>query len=330
MNDEQHTSTETGEAEIARLLARVGTRPEPAPEAMQIAREAALDAWKDTLAERRRERNRWAMIGMAASLVLSLGFAWQLLIKAPQSESQIYRLANVVADVDWQSESQTAWQPVVEATTLRAGDRLQSGPGSYAALTTDTGLSVRLDHDTLIELQADSTLRLHHGAVYIDAPGELSLAVLTPWGEARDIGTRYEVRVTGNDWQVQVRDGRVEMSDDEAGVAVVGAGERRRADGSRFISDSVSPADASWSWTHAAISPMVIEGKSLADYLAWWSLESGLAVSFAEPIDQAIAEQTVLHGSLDGISLEEGLLVTLESAGYAVVDRSEKGVILAR
>jgi hypothetical protein len=179
-------------------------------------------------------------------------------------------------------------------------------------------------------IREDGQLYLEAGAVYVDAPGAATLTVATRWGEARDIGTRYEVRLLADDWQVQVREGRVRMADSEAGNAVVGPGERLIARGDVFQRSNVPEFDSSWSWTHQALQVPAIEGESLVSYLRWWSAESGVTVHFASAIDEQLASQTILHGSLDGLGLEEGFLVTLSSAGYRAVDWTPGEVILGR
>lgn len=330
MSDDLDPTVEPAEAKIAQLLASVGARPAPSTERMQTARDAIHDAWAAAVAARRQRRQRLTVLGMAASLLLGIGLGWQLLLQAPQTDAPNLRLLHAVALVSWQPAAEDSWRLVDLGADIGVGARLQSGPDSYATLVADDGLQVRLDQGTQVEMLSTGALKLLQGAVYVDAPGDASLSVVTQWGEARDIGTRYEVRIVADDWQVQVRDGRVEMADLEAGVAMVSAGERYRSAGNRFVKETVAPADASWSWTYSAGPRMAIDGVTLTHYLDWWQQESGMTVVFTAAIDEELARQTVLHGSLDGLSLEEGLRVALDSAGFRVVDWQREAVILAR
>jgi ferric-dicitrate binding protein FerR (iron transport regulator) len=222
------------------------------------------------------------------------------------------------------------WASLAASRSLVIGDTVRTGDDSYGALAMATGAALRLDGGTELEMTGGDEIYLRRGAVYVEAPGAATLAIRTDHGLARDIGTRYEVRVGDNGWRVQVREGRVVMNDARAGAMTADAGERIVVQDAAFALEKVSSTDASWHWTHRAAPPMAIEGAVLSDYLAWWSRETGIAVRYQRPIDEAIAAQTQLHGSLDGLSLEDGFGAVTRGAGYRVVDRTTSQVMLAR
>ncbi len=94
--------------------------------------------------------------------------------------------------------------------------------------------------------------------------------------------------------------------------------------------EAVEKTDPSWSWTHQVKEPFQLEGATLARYLAWWSSETGKSTNFQSKADATTASELVLHGSLDGLSLEAGLTAVLASSGFHVVDSTENQVIFAR
>ena len=59
---------------------------------------------------------------------------------------------------------------------------------------------MRLDADTRLGLVSGSVLELHRGAVYVDS-GALAqrLEIRTPFGIARNVGTRFDVRLGSGD-----------------------------------------------------------------------------------------------------------------------------------
>lgn len=331
MNDRRPQKSPLSEARIAALLERVGERPQPDEGAMERVREAVHDAWQSSLAARRARRRRWVGLAAAASVVLALGTG--LLIGDAQPPGEIhYAQALPGGTMEWRSGARAdgAWASLAASRTLVSGDTVRTGNDSYGVLAMSTGAALRLDAGTELEMTGGDEIYLRRGAVYVEAPGAATLAIRTDHGLARDIGTRYEVRVGDRGWRVQVREGRVVMNDALAGEVTADAGERIVAQDAAFARERVGSTDASWQWTHRAAPPMAIEGAVLNDYLVWWSRETGIAVRYQRPIDEAIAAQTQLHGSLEGLSLEDGFGAVTRGAGYRVVDRTASQVMLAR
>jgi ferric-dicitrate binding protein FerR (iron transport regulator) len=329
MNKRGDRATEISEERISTLLERVGPRPQPSPPAMEAAREKVREAWQESVAAERRRRQRWTTLAAAASVVLSLG-AGLWLAGRPAPDAVTAHVAHTVNTMQYRAAGEGQWTALPENGELALGDALRLPADSYAELELGAGLHVRLDSGSEIELRDAAELYLRAGALYADAPGEGTLTVLTDAGTARDIGTRFEVRITDTGWRVQVREGQVIVDDRRAGTATASAGERLIARGDDYQRETVGAADASWQWTNAAARPPAIEGSTLDSYLHWWSRESGVRVRFERPIDASLAAQTQLHGSLDGLSLEEGFRVVVAGSGYRVVDRSATEVMLAR
>lgn len=334
MNSSRQNMSGMDEAQIAELLQKIGARPQPDAAAMARARAEVHGAWRESVAQTASRRQQWRYLAAAASVVLALAVA--LVLPGDPDREMTRKLAQSVVDggtLEYQAAAAASgdtWMPVHERTMLAPGDTVRSAADGYGALALADGARLRLDRGTQLDLQAPGEIFLHRGAIYVEAPGASTLAVHTARGVARDIGTRFEVRLVDDGWRVQVREGRVVVNDRNTGSAVADAGESLLARDDGFAREIVSSTDSSWQWTHSAMPPMAIEGATLRAYLDWWSKESGLAVRFERPIDSTIAGQTQLHGSLDGLTIEQGFSAVTAGAGYRVVDRTAQQVMLTR
>ena len=331
MTQENPSTTALDEQQLGDLLGHMGPRPQPSREAMDEARASVMNTWQQAVADHRRRRHRYTGLSLAASVLLMFGIAFGVLRVSQPESPGIGSIRYTVNAPQFRTKHSNTWEALRETRTINVGDSLRLGPSAYAVLTLENGLEMRLDSDTEVEFLALNRLYLHSGAIYADAPGDASLIVETAMGVARDIGTRFEVRLRdATRWSVQVREGKVLMHDKFAGQATARAGERVSVDSNGFERKPVGSADASWRWTYEATQPLAIDGESLRTYLVWWGREMGLQIDFAKPIDAAIAHQTLLHGDLEGMSMEEGFAAVLTSSGYTVVDRDGNKLMLTR
>lgn len=317
------------EERIEAILTRVGPRPSPSPDAESAVKAEVYQAWQQSVSAQRQQHRQWSYMAAAASVMLTIAATF-MVPWGPESEPGAALLVQRVNQLEYSPAGTDSWETAPESAHFDSGDRLRLSEDSYAALTMNNGTQLRLDQSTELRFVSEDSVFLSRGALYADAAGESTLRVITAGGTAQDIGTRFEVRVGENGWQVQVREGRVVIDDERAGTAFADAGERLIAVDDNFVKEAVSPTDESWAWAQAAIRPIAIEGALLEDYLHWWTRESGVVVNFNSAIDQAIAGQTRLHGSLDGLSLEDGLRVVLSSSGYHVVDDRSDQVTVGR
>ncbi|WP_439101633.1 FecR family protein [Congregibacter sp.] len=334
MNDQGPKQADMNEEQIASLLQSVGERPKPDPAAMARARLEVREAWRESVQDSFSQRSPWRYVAAAASVVLALGFAFMLSQQFPSEQSlPLAQLVPGHGPVEYRAnsdESETAWHLTQEEAEFAVGDSVRTTEKSYGALTLADGAQLRMDRDTQLNFMADGELFLQRGAVYVEAPGESTVTIYSDRGVARDIGTRFEVRLVDQGWRIQVREGKVIVEDEVAGSAVADTGVRLLAVNQGFAREPVSSSDDSWSWTHAAQLAMTIEGQTLSAYVDWWSRETGLTVQFQNPIDSAIAGQTLLHGSLDGLSMEEGFKAVTAGAGFQMVDQTPDEIILSR
>lgn len=103
------------------------------------------------------------------------------------------------------------WQPLRWADDL--GADVVSAPGQVRSVTLDDGSTVVLDGDSAIAVDygaGERHVELRRGAAYFSVvPGEIPFTVAVAGGEARVLGTRFEVRRINQGARVSVLQGRV-------------------------------------------------------------------------------------------------------------------------
>lgn len=105
----------------------------------------------------------------------------------------------------------SGWQPLRWVDDL--GADLVSAPGQVRSVTLSDGSSVVLDADSAIAVAygaGERHVELRRGAAYFSVvPGEVPFTVAVAGGEARVLGTRFEVRRLDDGARVSVMQGRV-------------------------------------------------------------------------------------------------------------------------
>lgn len=333
------------ETAVRDLLRDAPRRPLLPAEELQAITAAARAEWRRTVervrgeeGEERQERSggvRW--LAMAAALLLAVVLAgWWLLRPGAGAAAEVARVERVGGAVTVVPADGGEGRSLVDGEILTAGATLASGDAGHAALALGGGAAVRLDAGSRLALAAADRLRLEVGAVYVDsgACGGPGLEVRTPLGAARDVGTRFTVRVTGGDgaaaeMTVRVRDGAVEVES--------GGGARRRAAAGRglvlggdggFREIIVAPWGAGWEWVLEAAPGFPVEGRSVADFLGWVERETGWRVRYADPALETEAREIVLHGDPGPLRPDRAPFAVLPAAGLE--GELADGVLLVR
>ncbi|HXG87483.1 MAG TPA: FecR domain-containing protein [Vicinamibacterales bacterium] len=222
--------------------------------------------------------------------------------------------------------------PLVATVGARIGlgevvDTPSSG-GTSLRLT--TGLAVRVDARSRLRLLSETTLVLDEGAIYVDSgsgSGRGGLEVRTMHGTARDIGTKFEIRVTPASLRVRVRDGLVQV-EGGSGSHDTTPGEEVTVDANGNVSRrTVATYGSEWDWAAALARQFEIEGRSLHEFLAWIARENGWRLTFATAALEARSVATILHGSMR-LNGRDALDSVLPTSGLAY--RIDNGVLTVR
>lgn len=305
-------------------LREAGRRPEVPDSEIDAIRTEVTARWQISRARRRKARVvRWAVAASLALLAISWGVTRERAGEAPPAIlGEVTAAAGTVMLVGASGDP----TPASIGRAITAGSMLETNEAAHLELRLNDALGqggetiVRVDRHSRLRLPAAGEITLEQGAIYAITSGA-PVAVRTPWGTVRDIGTRFEVRLlaAAGDYpgqppmRVRVRDGTVVLDHGDQEIrAGVGVELVVSADGEVLRHDL--PADgATWDWVLAAAPLFDLEERTLDDFLAWLEAETGLVARFEPAAAQAAG--TKLHGSIEGLEPDDALEVVLASCG---------------
>jgi ferric-dicitrate binding protein FerR (iron transport regulator) len=262
---------------------------------------------------------RWVVpLAMAAAVVLAIGVVLQ---PAPPTTPNV-PLGEFVRVADAQSNAHRVGDEV------RSGDTVTSGPSGGISILLADGESVRLDRDTTVVFAGRDHLRLLDGRVYADTGNyvyrDRALVIETGNGTVTDVGTQFSVDARGASLDVAVREGRVDVRNDEQELVAV-AGERLLIEPGQGVEvREISPHDDYWGWVTGLAPAYDIENRSLLDFLRWAARETGRELVFEDSDLRMAAMRTDLHGSLEDFGPEEAIPAVLSTTSFryhVAVDR---------
>ena len=312
---------------VESLLRLAGPRePVPADRMLRL-KAGAHSEWRRQLTARRRRRVvSWSLGGLALAAAMALA------VRGATSVGPVTPTGAAFAVVEALGANARVATDARRAAWLKVGDHVVIGPNPVsvdagtATFRLPGGPTVWVDRQSTLRLTAADVVVLERGAVYIDSGGTTSLEVRTPMGVVRDVGTKFEVRLTTANLRVRVRDGAVQVRraqqrydgrpGDELVLGVSGEVIRRTI-----------PVDgAEWAWTTGGPTPFELEGHSLREFLEWIASENGWQLRFADAVVEDKARTTTLHGSIQGLTPEQALAAVLTTSG---VEHQLEGEILS-
>ncbi len=320
------------EGERERLLrqrfARAKPRLQPPSGDTEEIRRVVLAEW-DTVTVARIWRRRAAFVAVAASLLVAA------IVYVGRGDPSPSAPAPLVATIERVQGIVTTANGVRVSTGsgIAAGERLDSGDGQVALRLTSGG-SLRIAPRSRVELTSGDEAELLAGAVYFDSeqrrPSEF--VVMTQFGQIRDVGTQFLVRVDDSELDVGVREGRITLSRSGAADAA-GAGERLIASrGAGDVRrDSIATFGADWEWAEGLAPPFDINGRTFGEFIDWFEMQTGRSVVFADAALESTLRGAVQRGSPDAPPLQKfstvmqinNLAYTLDG-GRVAVTRAER------
>jgi hypothetical protein len=208
--------------------------------------------------------------------------------------------------------------------SLMEGETLETPKGALAALTANGGESLRIDAESKVRAVSETAFHLEGGRMYVDSGGKTSgVEIRTDFGNTRDIGTQFSVSLDGK-LTVRVREGKVELKrGDEKAMAA--AGEELTAAPKAAIARAQVPLNGPlWDWAAELAPAFKMEGKPAKSYLEWLCREKAWTLKYTDAKAEAAATSIVLHGALEGSSLDASLDAVLAVSGlsYRVKDNT--------
>lgn len=303
--------------DVGQLINLAGARESVPEERYKRVRQNVLNHWQTTVAEQVSVKApiRFRALGLAASLVtavMAIVLLWDFSI-VPDT----LLMANVERVL---GEVKIANDIAVKGRRIGADIPIVTSDDSRIALRMSGGQSLRIDTSSHVVIHSPDRISLQSGAIYIDtssAEKATPIHVSTPLGAAQDIGTQFQVRLSGMVMVVGVRQGLVEVSRVGQQSHSVQKGQFIKLDSSGEIDTyALASDDPEWKWIETVAPEFDIQAKSLESYLAWFAQERGINLDWADEKSKSSARATMLSGSIAGSSLEEGLLLVQQIAPF--------------
>jgi ferric-dicitrate binding protein FerR (iron transport regulator) len=210
------------------------------------------------------------------------------------------------------------WRDAIEGERLNADMLLRTDAATSIALEFVSGLSVRMDRSSLLQLSAANRTVLERGRVYVDAdsPERAPFVIETRFGALEHVGTQYQASVTTEKLTVSVREGRIAISRERVKTGAI-AGERVEIGAAGELNRTeVSPQDPEWQWAIQAAPTFEIDNRSLASFLDWVARETGRTVRYARPEIRMQAEKLLLRGSIANLTPEQALNAVMATTEF--------------
>lgn len=281
-----------------------------------------------------KRRGRRLAVLAAGAAALAIG-AVAFITMTGRPSAPVIALAGVIqGDVRVQQPGSDRWRPLGRSTgPIVAGTRVRATPNGRAALTMQSGVSVRIDASSELTLVSASALELDRGTAYVDTGTQApagTFRVMTALGRIEDAGTQFEVVASDGSLRVRVRDGVVQI-EDGAGNALPGAaGEQIWLDAEGNTLRSFVPTyGADWAWVETLAQPPDTQGEPLLELLQWVARETGRDLGFDTPTTASRAGTTVISVSAGGLMPMEALDVVLSTTRFDYSLRRDGTILVA-
>ena len=303
--------------DVGRLIKLAGEREPVERERFERVRKNVHEHWQQVQQEQNSApySYQFRIIAIAASLLFVVGavFIISKLPPAPEPDS-LASIERVLGEV------KIAGNPVIAGDVINTDTTIITGKDSRIALRMSGGQSIRIDAASRVVIDSANRISLDSGAVYIDtglAPEKSMMLIATPLGTAMDIGTQFQVRMDGMVMVVGVRRGVVKILQDDQFKLEVDSGHSVELDvNGASASRALERNDPDWDWIETVVPEFDIQGSTLAQYLEWYSSELALDLVWIDEVSEKKAASTMLKGSINGTSLEQGLMMVKQIAPF--------------
>jgi len=292
--------------------------------ALQRVQDNVEREWRATWQQRRqRIRSAWAA-ALVACLVLAALLVW----RGPQ----FWRTQTVFGQFAGEALALEVQRPgwfsrPGASTVLHVGDTVRARANT--AIELRGGGWLRLRQGATVAVARRNELWLERGTAYVDLDSERfagRLAVLTAYGRVEHLGTQFEATVESGQLRLRVREGTVRLTGLVEVQAMAGE-ELRLAGNGKLQRAYLAPYDAAWNWVQEPPTTLEVEGQSLLRLLRWVARESGRRLEFADAQVEQIADRSILHGSIRGLSPELALRAMLATTSLSAELRADSVVV---
>ena len=295
---------------VAQLMNLAGLRPAiPGHVAKRVHANVRLD-WQS--ATRRHRVVRWSgAFALAASVVLAITVTLQPARISLKPLGSIARVSGIANAND---------NGLVVGRTVQPGETITTAPGESLSVSLADGLSLRIASGSSIRFDAADDFTLTKGQVYADSGQAIyrdrGITIRTLAGSATDIGTQFAVTYNDNNMSVAVREGRVDVLQDQNSYLAIAGEKLLLQPNEPFVVAPISVNDSSWDWAIELAPTFDIDNRSLMDFLKWAARETGKELVFADDETRMAAMGTILSGSVRNFSPHEATQSVLSTTQF--------------
>jgi ferric-dicitrate binding protein FerR (iron transport regulator) len=309
---------------LARLIKLAGERPEIPLSVESRVYHRVQQEWRTATAEPNGEkvyeevRKSWRRGSIRAAILrwtLPLGVAASAAIAVFLMSPPDIALPQAVATVSRVVSAGPLSSRYPAGAAVHSGETISTGPDEGLSLLLARGESLRIDANTSIRIDAADRFNLLAGRIYADSGQfvyrEGGLKIETGFGSVTDVGTQFSVLANDESIEVAVREGRVDVRNDNAQYAarvgellMLSAGEPARV-------TALEAHSAYWSWIADLAPTLDLTNKSLLDFLKWAARETGRELRFESNESRMSAMRTDVHGSVAGLTPDEAIVAIL-------------------
>jgi ferric-dicitrate binding protein FerR (iron transport regulator) len=313
-HDAHHTKAGDTEASdtdtVARLMSLAGPRADIESDRQSRVHDKVRQEWLRST--RKKKAIRWAApVALAASVLIVIG----LNLRSPDLALPPVGTVSTVAS------TATPGQALFSVgAVIHAGDIIETGDDSALSVALQGDVSLRIDTGTSIRFDRADDFTLLYGQVYADSGDRIyrdrHITIHTAGGSATDIGTQFSVSWENDRLNVAVREGRVDVTNDQGNYTAEAGDKLTIEPGNDVVVDEIAPYDASWHWASTLAPGYVLENESLMDFLKWAARETGKELVFASDELRMAAMGTKLFGSVDGFTPMEAIESVLSTTRF--------------
>lgn len=328
MKDE-HKDKNSAESDSIESLVKLAGPREALPEDVKSRLEAHFRAQLQEVRRGRLFRRASYFAAMAALLVLGI------MLSLPETEfSELGSVLRIAGRVELIREDDR--YPLSEGSVIPIGARLVSDGGGRALIGLDGSTTLRIDMNSVVDMESARQLRLSVGSVYIDtgeqAGAKSGVTVVTEFTRIVDTGTQYLVTADELKTVVSVREGSVTIITDVTSVESKPLSDMAQqlvfSGAYQLSAEQIDKHGGVWSWVQKVSPRFDTKDRPWYELLHWVSRETGRGLSFDSPEIETVARDEKIIGSFVLRAPERALADLLEASKSLVQLPSEPNVIL--
>lgn len=190
--------------DVARLILQAGRRRSPAAEIREPVRLAVEQAWRHSVADRRRRKTIW-LAAAATVAAAAAGLSW-LAFANPGTGAPLAKLVSEQGKVTFKEHHRAVL--VALGARLPTGIQVRTGVSGSAVLDV-ASVTMHMGSTTSIRIERPDHVQLTRGRIYaargVDREATRPLVVDTPFGRVSHLATGFQVAVDSSGMTISVR-----------------------------------------------------------------------------------------------------------------------------